>query len=134
MGAQVTAILNQAMDGGCGSGACGAYLAHPYDTSQWQPMPMFTEGQGSITDNGANMTQVAELLPIYKGYDPFATGNLVPWPGAIIVPTLYPPTGISSAGIAFDPSLAGFGLPQLYATSPTNGMTGPGLQPVLCGR
>ena len=134
LGPQVTAILNQSMDGGCSSGACGAYLAHPYDTSQWQPMPMFTEGNGSITDGGANMTQVAQLLPIYKGYDPFATGNLVPWPGQMIVPTLYPPTGVSSAGIAFDPSLANFGLMPLYATSPTNGMTGPGLQPVLCGR
>jgi hypothetical protein len=136
--AQATAIASQAYDDGCSTGACGSYLAHPYDTSKWQPMPMFTEGQGSITDNGASMTQVAQLLQIYNGYDPFAHGNLVPWPGQMMFPSLYQPTGVSSGGLVFDPSLgASSGYQQMLAqmwTGPSSVMTTPDLQAVLCGR
>ncbi|MFI4936079.1 MAG: hypothetical protein ACHP7N_15810 [Caulobacterales bacterium] len=126
MAGQVTAMINQVVNGGCSSGACGAYLAHPYDPSQWQPMPMFAEGQGSIVDNGANMTATAELLPIYKGYDPFATGTLVPWPGQMMFPSLYQPTGISTA--------TGYTMLNGQWTGTAGVMTSLDLYAALCGR
>lgn len=100
-GAAIGATMRAALDAGCQTGQCN--VQGPYDPRNWQPMPTFTvrpSGPGGITDSSnATMTRVAELLPIYEGYDPFASGRLVQWPASTIFPTLYPPTGMSSAGL-----------------------------------
>jgi hypothetical protein len=133
--AEQQAQTTNSWDAGCASGACGSYQAHPYDPSQWQPAPVFTEGWNTV-DGSASMTQVAQLLPIYQGYNPFATGALVATPGQMLFPTLYQPTGFTVAGMSFpiDPALGATGYTSLIGFWPSSVMVTPSLQAALCGR
>lgn len=113
--ALTTDELADALDTGCPGGPCGsadAFSRGPYDQTQLPsvrsgPLPMFNIGE---VPSGQTMS-VAELLPIYAGYDPWASGtvmrslDLFPPTGISSVgwsPDLYPPTGVSSVGWSLD--------------------------------
>lgn len=106
--------LLAALDTGCPGAPCGsadAFARGPYDQSQLPsvrsgPLPMFQVGD---VPTGQTMS-VAELLPIYAGYDPFASGTVMrsldlfpPGPSSVGWSLdLYPPTGVSSVGWSLD--------------------------------
>ncbi|MFZ1625699.1 MAG: hypothetical protein WAU48_13085 [Gammaproteobacteria bacterium] len=106
--------LQAALDTGCPGGPCGsadAFSRGPYDQSQIPsvqsgPLPMFQIGN---VPSGQTMT-VAELLPIYAGYDPWRVGTVMrsldlfpPGPSSVGWSLdLYPPTGVSSVGSSLD--------------------------------
>jgi hypothetical protein len=106
--------LMAAIDTGCPGAPCGsadAFSRGPYDQTQLPsmrsgPLPMFQVGE---VPSGTTLS-VAELLPIYAGYDPWASGTVMrsldlfpPGPSSVGWSLdLYPPTGMSSVGWSLD--------------------------------